>query len=225
MNAARAASLLETFIMGIDPITGETLDAEHVCAQPETLRALHLAVAALRNEKPRLNAGRPWTPQEDETLRQLYRGGVSLDAICARLSRRPRGTENRLRHLGLLPQENAAKPWRMGKIWSETEEKTLLSMYRAGRSEAEIASALGRGARGGEIKLERLLEMQDFSAQVQKIRECFLSRMPISEIARETGLSRREVEARLDYLGLARAREENGEKGAEGEGAGIQISE
>ena len=47
--------------------------------------------------------------------------------------------------------------------------------------------------------------------------------MPISEIARETGLSRREVEARLDYLGLAR--EENGEKGAEGEGAGIQISE
>ena len=56
MNAARAASLLETLIMGIDPITGETLDAEHVCAQPETLRALHLAVAALRNEKPRLNA-------------------------------------------------------------------------------------------------------------------------------------------------------------------------
>lgn len=32
MNAAHAASLLETLIKGIDPITGETLDAEHVCA-------------------------------------------------------------------------------------------------------------------------------------------------------------------------------------------------
>lgn len=150
MNAARAASLLETLIMGIDPITGETLDAEHVCAQPETLRALHLAVAALRNEKPRLNAGRPWTPQEDETLRQLYRGGVSLDAICARLSRRPRGTENRLRHLGLLPQENAAKPWRMGKIWSETEEKkAAFDVSRGALGSGDRLRARARRARGG----------------------------------------------------------------------------
>ena len=58
MNAARATSLLETLSMGIDPITGETLDAEHVCAQPETLRALHLAVAALRKRDSRSSAGR-----------------------------------------------------------------------------------------------------------------------------------------------------------------------
>ena len=87
MNAARAASLLETLIMGIDPITGETLDAEHVCAQPETLRALHLAVAALRNEKPRLNAGRPWTPQEDETLRLWRAVGYQRDEFVHRFVR------------------------------------------------------------------------------------------------------------------------------------------
>lgn len=173
MNAARAASLLETLIMGIDPITGETLDAEHVCAQPETLRALHLAVAALRNEKPRLNAGRPWTPQEDETLCQLYRGGVSLDAICARLSRRPRGTENRLRHLGLLPQENAAKPWRMGKIWSETEEKSCFRCIARGARKRRSPLRSGAARAGWKSSWKGCLKCRIFPRRFKKFGNAF----------------------------------------------------
>ena len=169
MNAARAASLLETLIMGIDPITGETLDAEHVCAQPETLRALHLAVAALRNEKPRLNAGRPWTPQEDETLRQLYRGGVSLDAICARLSRRPRGTENRLRHLGLLPQENAAKLWRMGR----QKKKSCFRCIARGARKRRSPPRSGAARAGWKSSWKGCLKCRIFPRRFKKFGNAF----------------------------------------------------
>ena len=108
MTEQDTASVLEQLLEGIDPETGEMLAADHVCAEPTVIRALHTAIQALgdspyRNRNSRLNAGRPWSAEDDATLTTYYRNAMPLDEMCTRLQRRTRGIVNRLMVLGLLP--------------------------------------------------------------------------------------------------------------------------
>lgn len=41
MDTARAVELLSALADGIDPFTGELLPEDHVCNQPEMIRAFH----------------------------------------------------------------------------------------------------------------------------------------------------------------------------------------
>lgn len=51
------------------------------------------------------NAYRSWSPEEEERLTELYRGGMSKDGLIKELGRQPGGIETRLRTLGLLGDE------------------------------------------------------------------------------------------------------------------------
>lgn len=51
------------------------------------------------------NAYRPWTTDQEELLTKLHAGGASLDELTAELGRQPGGIEARLRHLGLLADD------------------------------------------------------------------------------------------------------------------------
>ena len=51
------------------------------------------------------NAYREWTPEQEATLTELYTGGATKDELTKMLGRQPGGIETRLRHLGLLAED------------------------------------------------------------------------------------------------------------------------
>lgn len=118
MNSEMAAQILEQLFDGIDPETGEVFRADHVCMQPQVMRAISMAITALRrsdvratggggglyNRNGRLNAGRPWSKEDDAQLLRLFQEGMSMDKICEQLQRRKRGVANRLAYLGIVPR-------------------------------------------------------------------------------------------------------------------------
>jgi DNA-binding NarL/FixJ family response regulator len=58
------------------------------------------SVEEIRSEHT--NAYRAWSPEEEGELRQLHAGGLSVDAIGARIGRQSGGVRSRLRKLGLI---------------------------------------------------------------------------------------------------------------------------
>jgi hypothetical protein len=75
------------------------------------IRALELIAArssGRRIEETRKqfpNAYREWTTDQEALLTQLYTGGATKDELTSRLGRQPGGIETRLRHLGLLAED------------------------------------------------------------------------------------------------------------------------
>lgn len=189
MNAKDAYTLLETLLDGIDPITGEMLPAEHVCQEPDVLRALHRALTALKNDMEpaeedntdvdptlvnkngRLNAGRPWTQKDLDWLKQLHEAGANMDEMCYLLQRRKRGIEKQLAYLGLvdakakkLPAEE--KNTRSGMPWTAEDDKTMWDLWKNGAPEENIARLLHRTPYAVHCRMERLgmLEPEDADA-------------------------------------------------------------
>lgn len=117
MTLYETIKALQALMDGFDPVTGEALPDGHVCEQPDVMRALYVAIttlkdAARQNETSaapyessgRLNAGRPWSKEDDKHLRTLCGKDVPLAHICMQLSRRPRGVLKRLTLLGLTDE-------------------------------------------------------------------------------------------------------------------------
>ena len=96
MDIEYAKEILVALADGVNPATGELLPAEDVCNQPEVIRALHTVLNTLRNapsapKKTRLeNAGKTWSPEEDDALREEFRQGMKVSQI-AKLHIRSRG--------------------------------------------------------------------------------------------------------------------------------------
>lgn len=105
MDIARAKELLSALADGIDPFTGELLPQNHVCNQPEIIRAFHKILHTLSpaNTKalPR-NAGKPWTKAEEEKLLDEFDSGMTTSAIAKEHGRSRGAIESRLVELGEL---------------------------------------------------------------------------------------------------------------------------
>lgn len=105
MDITRAKELLSTLADGMDPFTGELLPQNHVCNQPEMIRALHEILNALPSEKrkdlPR-NAGKPWTDIEEEKLLDEFDSGMTISAIAKEHGRSKGAIESRLVNLGKI---------------------------------------------------------------------------------------------------------------------------
>lgn len=52
------------------------------------------------------NAYRSWTAEQEQVLRELFAKGAGKDELTQRLGRQPGGIETRLRHLGLLAEDD-----------------------------------------------------------------------------------------------------------------------
>lgn len=186
MNTKDACVILETLMDGINPITGELLPEDHVCQEPEVLRALHKALMALCsmdeaaavpetspsmvNRNGRLNAGRPWTTQDLDKLKHLYEAGTDMEEICRVLQRRRRGVERQLAGLGLMeahhhPADPDKKHAKAGLPWTAADDQALQQMWAQGQPKAQIAKMLQRSSWAVECRLERmgLLNEQDRS--------------------------------------------------------------
>lgn len=107
MEIDRAKELLQQMADGVDPLTGEILPEQHLCNQPDIIRALHTAINALEKEskpKPPLskNAGKPWVEDDDHTLCQLYDSGMSTKELAERFQRSRGAITSRLVRLGKI---------------------------------------------------------------------------------------------------------------------------
>lgn len=105
MNTARAVELLSALADGIDPFTGELLPQDHVCNQPEMIRAFHEMLNAIPPSKkkvPPRNAGKPWTEIEEEKLLDEFDLGMTPSAIAKEHGRSRGAIESRLVALGKL---------------------------------------------------------------------------------------------------------------------------
>lgn len=110
MDKLHAAEILVTLADGIDPSTGEVLPPDDSCNQPDVIRALHVAVSALKNEKRKkpqpANAGKPWTAEDEETLKRMFENGCSKKDICAYFKRTDGAIAARLVLLGMIREQS-----------------------------------------------------------------------------------------------------------------------
>lgn len=104
MDIRIAREIVSALAEGIDPLTGEVLPSDHVCNQAEVVRALYALLKAAEPIKERTlpdNAGKPWTPEADRELKELFENGESVSALSRHFGRTKNAIEARLEKLGL----------------------------------------------------------------------------------------------------------------------------
>lgn len=107
MNIHRAKVILEQLSNGIDPIHEKTLPPDHVCNQGEVVRALYCILDELNGVEPRskrespLNAGKPWSTDDDDLLAEMYTNGTSVTELSLYFKRSERAITSRLSHQNL----------------------------------------------------------------------------------------------------------------------------
>jgi hypothetical protein len=113
MQEQRARKILQALVEGVDPATGEELEAGTVLQRAEVLRALLAGVTALDQVSARAqrraalpgNVGRNWSADEERVLVTEFQAGDTLADIAAKHGRTLRAIEARLERLGLLTTE------------------------------------------------------------------------------------------------------------------------
>jgi len=183
MITAEIIHVLTNLAKGIDPLTGADLPSGGPYHNPYVIRALFAAADELQEHAPArsfqrsapANAGRAWTPEEDDRLLAELGAGTRLMDI-ARAHHRSRGAIlTRLVRLGKFatledaraaterPRQTTAK-WaalklertQAGKPWCDAEDEALLEDFDAGLPLEQIAKGLHRGVRAIEVRLIKL---------------------------------------------------------------------
>ena len=112
MDIERAKELISVLADGVDPLTGEVLEDDHLCNKPEIIRAMHVVLEELkkrpikRPENLPENAGKPWTKDDDEELCRIFDDGLDWEFICDHFKRTPGGIASRLVRLGKLKERD-----------------------------------------------------------------------------------------------------------------------
>ena len=105
MDFKKAKEIVSALAEGIDPITGEIFPSEHVCNQADVIRALYTVLNTLepaKSKKQAENAGKPWLPEADAELIQLYKEGTSISELSKHFGRSVISIEARLEKLGII---------------------------------------------------------------------------------------------------------------------------
>lgn len=172
MNTEEAIRILENLHDGIDPVTGEVLAEGNVLEQAPVMRAIYMAIIALRqgafcdnpledlwtNIDGGLNKTRPWTDAEDKLLVELYRNGMTMEQLADKLIRKPRGIKDRLSTLDVLnpPREKVKGFERAGEQWLEDEDEQLIAFIKHGVPVDIIAKEMRRSDYGIICRMEKL---------------------------------------------------------------------
>lgn len=105
MDIIRAKEIIAALAEGIDPITGELLPDDSVCNNVEVVRAFY---AILKEDTQKSmknlpdNAGKPWSAEDDEILKNMFISGVQKSDLQRHFARTRGSIEARLKRLGLI---------------------------------------------------------------------------------------------------------------------------
>jgi hypothetical protein len=111
MEDLKAAEILKSLAAGHEPADAAVLQS------PDVVRALFLGAESLegrartarRNGNLPRNAGKAWTPAEDQRLLAGFDGGAAVEVLAATHERTRAGIEARLAKHGRLDAEQAAR--------------------------------------------------------------------------------------------------------------------
>lgn len=111
MDLADAMQIVTALADGRDPLTGRPLSADHLCQNPQVVRALCVVVERLKGfqEQHRLadgdleHAGKPWTQVEKEELVRAFEAGATIGQLARKHGRTPQAIQGRLYLLGKVP--------------------------------------------------------------------------------------------------------------------------
>ncbi|HQW09354.1 MAG TPA: hypothetical protein PK681_08775 [Steroidobacteraceae bacterium] len=108
MNTQSPAEVLNALARGVNPASGERLEASGIWQQVVIAEALRAGAAALEQHPPHVrapsaaNVGQPWTPQEEHDLLTSFAAGTALPEIASRHQRSLTAIEARLERLGKI---------------------------------------------------------------------------------------------------------------------------
>ena len=103
MDIIRAKEIVRSLVNGVDPMTGEVFPEANVFNSPEVIRALYTLLEAVPSQKTqsKANAGKPWTKDEDDRLRDEFSSGLKCSQIAKVHERTTGAIESRLKYLEL----------------------------------------------------------------------------------------------------------------------------
>jgi len=110
MEIREALTIVRKLADGVHPETGEVLRSDCLYNHPQAVRALHRAIGALefQDERERarrflpINAGKPWTNQEDTQICEELRRGMTFEQIAQVHNRTNGSIISRLVRLGRI---------------------------------------------------------------------------------------------------------------------------
>lgn len=111
MDDSKALGIVSALANGVNPLTGEVFDIDSPYQSGDVIRALYIAVRALESgsRRPRgsrarlpVNAGKPWSEQEDLELLEKFDEGLSLAELAQAHDRTLAGIQARLERHGRL---------------------------------------------------------------------------------------------------------------------------
>ncbi|WEG11141.1 hypothetical protein PU629_13275 [Pullulanibacillus sp. KACC 23026] len=110
MEIAKAKDIISLLADGIDPHTGEVFPESSTYQNPDTVRALYMAIKGLekwersQNRKNHLpeNAGKSWDTQEEELLINAFDEGKSINELSDVFKRTTGSIRSRLIKLGKM---------------------------------------------------------------------------------------------------------------------------
>ena len=114
MDTARALEIIQSLAAGIDPLTGENFKSSNSLQNPDVVRALFIAAAALQGLPKEATpskikdaalpaaAGKPWTEEEDQQLAASFDGGATEKDLALKHQRTRGAIRARLVRLGKL---------------------------------------------------------------------------------------------------------------------------
>jgi hypothetical protein len=96
--------IIQQLADGIDPITGEIFDNNHILQNAVIVRALATSVKAIENEVKKKqrkkispnNAGQPWTEELDENLIDEFKSGKTIKELSEKFKRTEGSIQSRL---------------------------------------------------------------------------------------------------------------------------------
>lgn len=126
MDIEKTLQTLKGLAAGHDPLTGLSLDRDHVCQSPDVIRALHHALEFVEREARRerrlqrarislpSNTGKAWTSEEDRVLVHRFRTGCCITDIATLHARTTGSIQARLEKLRQIeprsPEPATARP-------------------------------------------------------------------------------------------------------------------
>lgn len=234
MTSERAREILRCMANGVDPITGEILEADHLCNSPEVIRAIFAAIQAMSGSEEtnastndrkdgKLNAGRKWTQEDLDELKRMHQNGEPMEQICARLQRNERSVLKQLTRLGLRENANSSgRPItpgleRAGQRWTQEEDARLRALHAEKAPIERISERMQRSEYAIYCRMEKLQLFETecgyppeetlpplSNRDSQQLRKMFLEGTPVDELAACFERSEKSIRARLFYMGLSR---------------------
>jgi len=172
LETKNAILILSALANGVDPYTGEVLPENGPYHNPDTIRALFMAIKGLdllqtkekRSSSLPANVGKRWTPEEDEKLCNGFDKGMTIRELALEHARTSGAIKSRLVHLGKIDLDTYAtglsNPNRLPSAeeepWKPEEDEQLSKDYDAGISIKELSQKYGRNI--GSIQ-SRLLKL------------------------------------------------------------------